>query len=113
MSRSLSLGLALLAFSLAAAAQTPIADLVKPPADARHFVIQSPGIKHGDSWMWVADGKRMGREGFNLRGQVFEFDSVGKAGQDGMPASIIIRGVTPSGDAGETFSIANGKATWK
>ena len=55
----------------------------------------------------------MGRESINLRGQVFELDSSGKAGADGMPASIVIRGVTPQGDAGETFTIAGGKASWK
>jgi hypothetical protein len=55
----------------------------------------------------------MGRESMNLRGQVFELDSSGKAGADGMPATITIRGVTPQGDAAETFTIAGGKASWK
>ena len=49
----------------------------------------------------------------NLRGQVFELDSSGKAGADGMPATLTIRGVTPQGDAGETFTVAGGKASWK
>ena len=63
-------------------AQVPASDLAKPPANARHFVIQSTGGKHGDSWSWVtADGTRMGRESMNLRGQVFELDSSGKAGR--------------------------------
>jgi hypothetical protein len=35
----------------------------------------------------------------NLRGQVFELDFVGKAGADGNPVSIVIRGVTPTGEA--------------
>ena len=65
-----------------ALAQVPAADLAKPPADARHYIIQSTGGKHGDSWTWVApDGTRMGRESMNLRGQVFELDSSGKAGR--------------------------------
>ena len=65
----------------AALAQVPAADLAKPPANARHFVIQSTGGKHGDSWSWVTpDGTRMARESMNLRGQVFEVDSSGKAG---------------------------------
>ena len=65
-----------------ALAQVPPAELAKPPANARHFVIQSTGGKHGDSWIWVAaDGTRMGRESMNLRGQVFELDSSGKAGR--------------------------------
>src|SRR5207344_3572185 len=95
-------------------AQVPAADLARPPSGARHFIIQSTGGKHGDSWSWVAaDGTRMGRESMNLRGQVFELDSSGKAGPDAMPSAIAIRGVTPTGDAGETFVITAGTARWK
>ena len=100
--------------SSAVLAQVPASELAKPPANARHFVIQSTGGKHGDSWSWVtADGTRMGRESMNLRGQVFELDSSGKAGPDAMPSTIAIRGVTPTGDAGETFAISAGTARWK
>jgi imidazolonepropionase-like amidohydrolase len=95
-------------------AQVPVADLAKPPADARHLIIHSTGGKHGDSWMWVAaDGTRMGRESMNLRGQVFELDSSGTPGAGGMPSKLTIRGVTPNGDAAETFNINAGTATWK
>jgi imidazolonepropionase-like amidohydrolase len=95
-------------------AQVPAADLARPPASARHFIIQSTGGKHGDSYTWVApDGTRMGRESMNLRGQIFELDSSGKAGSDGMPSAVAIRGVTPQGDAAETFTIASGSAGWK
>jgi len=95
-------------------AQVPASELAKPPADARHFVIQSTGGKHGDSWIWVAaDGTRMGRESMNLRGQVFELDSSTRAGADGMPSALTIRGTTPQGDAAETFAIASGEARWK
>ena len=95
-------------------AQVPASELAKPPAGARHFVIQSTGGKHGDSWTWVApDGARMGRESMNLRGQVFELESTGRAGADGLPSSVAIRGVTPQGDAAETFSVASGTASWK
>src|SRR5258706_12211077 len=95
-------------------AQVPSAELAKPPAAARHFVIQSTGGKHGDSWGWVAaDGTRMGRESMNLRGQVFELDSSGRAGGDGMLSTLTIRGVTPQGDAAETFMISGGTAAWK
>jgi imidazolonepropionase-like amidohydrolase len=108
------LGSCILFVSAAVSAQTPTDQLAKPPADATHYIIQSTGSKHGDSYIWTtADGTRRGRESFNLRGQVFELDSAGKTGPDGMPASIVIRGVTPTGDAGETFSVAGGKATWK
>ena len=97
-----------------ALAQVPDAELAKPPAEARHFVIQSTGGKHGDSWTWVSpDGARMGRESMNLRGQVFELDSTARAGADGLPSAVAIRGVTPLGDAAETFTITNGTASWK
>ena len=100
-----SLGLTAAAAS-AALAQTPATGLAKPPANAHHFVIESTGGKHGDSWRWIpANGNRMGRESMNLRGQVFEVDSEGKAGADGMPWAVAIRGVTPSGDAAGSFSI--------
>jgi len=102
------------ALTSAVAGQTPVQELAKPPATARHFIIQSTGGRHGESWMWdTPDGARMGRESMNLRGQVFELDSSGKAGSDGMPAAITVRGFTPQGDAGETFTIAAGTAQWK
>jgi imidazolonepropionase-like amidohydrolase len=108
-----SLGLTA-AVASAALAQTPATDLAKPPANAHHFVIESTGGKHGDSWSWIAaNGNRMGRESMNLRGQVFEVDSEGKAGADGMPWAVAIRGVTPSGDAAETFTISAASARWK
>jgi len=67
-------------------AQVPAADLMKPPADARHFIIESTGGKHGDSWSWVAaNGTRMGRESMNLRGQIWEIDYTGTPGADEMP----------------------------
>jgi len=104
----------LIAAAVTAFAQVPASELAKPPANARHFVIQSTGGRHGDSWFWVApDGTRMGRESMNLRGQVFELDSSGKAGTDGMPSTIAVRGVTPQGDAGETFSVSGGTSAWK
>lgn len=100
--------------SLSAAAQVPVERLAKPPANATHYVIQSTGTKHGDAWLWTsADGKRMARESWILRGQVFEFDSSGKAGADGMPAALEIRGFSPTGDAAETFTVTGGKASWK
>jgi imidazolonepropionase-like amidohydrolase len=95
-------------------AQVPTAELIKPPADARHFVIESTGGKHGDSWTWVtADGTRLGRESMNLRGQVWEIDYSGKSGADGMPAVLVVRGINPQGDAAESFDISGGAAHWK
>jgi imidazolonepropionase-like amidohydrolase len=106
---------ALLVLAVAPAiAQVPVADLAKPPADAHHYVIESPGGHHGDSWSWIAaDGTRVGRESMNLRGQVWEVDSRSKTGPDQMPASVEIRGSTPQGDAAETFDITGASARWK
>jgi imidazolonepropionase-like amidohydrolase len=112
--RQLLLSTALLSVSAVLLAQTPKDQLAKPPAEARHYVIESTGGKHGDSWMWVSsDGAHMGRESMNLRGQIWEVDSSGKPGTAGFPQSLTVRGVTPSGDAAETFTLANGAARWK
>src|ERR1700730_5469467 len=112
--RTIMLGALCLVFAAAAQAQVPVAELAKPPAGARHFVIQSTGGKHGDSWSWIsADGARMGRESMNLRGQVWEVDYSGTSGADGMPATLTVRGVTPQGDAAEHFEISKGRAHWK
>src|SRR5512133_3069828 len=101
-------------FAAAAGAQTPVGDLAKPPADAEHLIISSTGGKHGDSWIWqTPDGTRMGRESMNLRGQVFETDSATKFGAEGLPTSVTVRGFPPTGDARETFTIADGTASWK
>jgi imidazolonepropionase-like amidohydrolase len=95
-------------------AQVPTSDLATPPANARHFTIVSTAGPHGESWMWTtADGTRMSRESLNLRGQVWEMDATGKPGADGMPAGVTVRGVTPQGDAAETFVIENRRARWK
>jgi imidazolonepropionase-like amidohydrolase len=108
------LGAAAALFASQVWAQTPAADLAKPPPDARHFTISSTGGKHGDSWSWTApDGTRMARENMNLRGQVWDQDYVGKAGADGLPTAMTIHGVTPQGDAAESFSVDGGTARWK
>ena len=36
-----------------------------------------------------------------------------RLGADGMPSEVVIRGVTPQGDAAENFVIADGTAQWK
>ena len=104
----------LLALPSVAWCQASAEQLTKPPAGATHYVIQSTAGKHGDSWLWSApDGTRMGRESMVLRGQVFELESTGKSGPDGMPTSVVIRGSTPAGDAAETFAVRDGRASWK
>lgn len=102
------------ALSFATHAQVEKSALAQPPASATHYIIQSTAGRHGESWRWsTSDGTRMARESMNLRGQVWELDSSGKAGPDGMPARIEVRGVTPTGDAAETFEIVGAKASWK
>jgi imidazolonepropionase-like amidohydrolase len=101
-------------FSSVSLAQVPAADLYTPPAGARHFIIESIAGKHGDSWSWVAaDSTRVARESMNLRGQVWEIDYRGTPGTKGMPSAMVIRGVTPQGDAAESFSTAGGSAQWR
>ncbi len=55
--------------------------------------------------------KQVRDAGLDFRGRIT--DSAGKPGADGMPASLVIRGVSPQGDAGESFAVGGGQATWK
>jgi imidazolonepropionase-like amidohydrolase len=106
---------ALLAASASVAIAEPPAkeQLLVPPANAAHFVVVSTAGKHGDEYMWtMPDGRTALRESILLRGLIFETDETMRVGADGMPSEIVIRGVTPSGDAAENFAIANGIATW-
>lgn len=110
----LLIGVSLIASSAALAA-APVAkeQLLKPPADAEHFVVVSEAGKHGDEWRWkLPDGSMAFRESILLRGLVFEQDEVVHFGPDGTPTKITIRGVTPSGDAAETFAIDKAMAHW-
>ena len=99
----------------ALAAPTPKEQLLKPPPGADHFVILSEAGKHGDIWRWTqADGSIAYRESLLLRGLIFELDEVVRLDSTGRPVNITIRGVTPSGDSAETFSLdASGRAQWK
>jgi len=108
------LSIALLLATAALHAQVPTDQLAKAPQDARQFVILSVAGQHGKAFLWTdADGRRMSRESLLLRGQVWEQDQNVKLGSDGMPSEVVIRGVSPQGDAGETFAVTNGVATWK
>jgi len=112
--RRICLAMLLAACSSAAlAAPTPKEQLLVPPADAAHFVVVSTAGKHGDEYMWtMPDGRLAFRESILLRGLIFETDETMRMGADGMPSELVIRGVTPSGDAAENFAMANGKASW-
>jgi amidohydrolase family protein len=96
------------------AAPVPKEQLLKPPADATHYVVVSDSGKHGDMWRWtLPDGRLAYRHSQSLRGWISEVDQTVRLGADGIPTSIEIRGITPSGDAAETFTLAEGKASWK
>ncbi len=108
--------LLLLAGVSTSALGAPVAkdQLMKPPADAAHFVVVSQAGKHGDQWVWTQpDGSIAGRYTQSLRGWITEIDDVIKLGPDGLPIEMTVRGVTPNGDAAETFAVRDGKATWK
>jgi imidazolonepropionase-like amidohydrolase len=99
--------------SVAIGEPTPKEQLLVPPKDAAHFVVVSTAGKHGDEYMWaLPDGHTAFRQSILLRGLVFETDETMRVGADGMPEEVVIRGVTPSGDAAEKFAISNGSATW-
>jgi hypothetical protein len=98
----------------AVAEPTPKEQLLVPPAGAQHYVVVSEAGKHGDEWRWtLPDGSFAYRQSILLRGLVFEQDEVVKLDAAGKPASITIRGVTPSGDSAETFAIDQATARWK
>src|SRR5207302_7516266 len=99
--------------SAALAEPTPKEQLLVPPADATHFVVVSTAGKHGDEYMWtMPDGRTAFRQSILLRGLIFETDEAVRFGADEMPSDLVVRGVTPSGDAAEMFAIVDGKAKW-
>ena len=105
---------ALLLWTSRTQAQVPVDQLDKPPAGAKVFTILSTSGTNGKAFLWTTrDGAHMSRESILLRGQVWELDQSLKFGSDGMPSAMIVRGVTPQGDAAETFEVHDGKASWK
>jgi imidazolonepropionase-like amidohydrolase len=97
----------------AIAAPVPKEQLLVPPKDATHYVVVSTAGKHGDEYMWsLPDGRLAFRQSILLRGLIFEVDETIKLGADKMPSDIVVRGVTPSGDAGEEFHLRGHEATW-
>ncbi|HEY0597785.1 hypothetical protein [Sphingopyxis sp.] len=92
----------------------PKEDLLKPPADAAHYVVVSEAGKHGDQWRWqLPDGRTAYRWSQELRGWITEMDQVTTFAPGGTVDALTVRGVTMSGDAAEEFRVANGRATWK
>lgn len=101
--------------SVAIADPTPKEQLMKPPADARHYTISSSAGKHGDIWSWtMPDGRRAYRMSMSLRGWITEDDELITPGADGRPTAIAVRGYTDSGDVAEDFNVdSSGVAHWK
>lgn len=93
----------------------PKEQLLVPPAGADHYVVVSSSAKHGDVWRWrQADGSLAFRQSQSLRGWITETDAVVRLDTAGNPTEIVVRGVSPSGDAAETFRLgADGRAVWK
>jgi imidazolonepropionase-like amidohydrolase len=115
MTRSLIAGLMLAFIAVPAFAQTPAADLAKPPANAQVVTITSgEGIRHGQVSSWVTkDGTHWSRMSFNLRGFVNEIDQQMRFAKDGAIEKLVVRGFTPSGDAAENYESKNGSYSFK
>ncbi|MBO9714927.1 amidohydrolase family protein [Sphingomonas sp.] len=111
---ALACSCAALAAAVPAAAQTPKDQLLVPPADAQKLVIISAAGQHGTSFLWRgADGSYVSRESMLLRGMVWEQDETIHVDGAGRIDKVVVRGVTPAGDAAETFAIESGRARWK
>jgi len=105
---------AALCFAPAGLAQVPANQLMKPPEAAQKFVVVSTAGQHGTSALWKSsDGSVSSRESILLRGMVWEQDEAIHFGSNGQPDRITVRGVTPFGDAAETFIINDKEARWK
>src|SRR5215471_12588488 len=94
--------------------QVPTDQLIKPPSTAQKFVVISTAGPHGTSALWKSsDGSVLSRESILLRGMVWEQDESIHFGPNGLPDRITIRGVTPIGDAAETFAVSDREGRWK
>ena len=98
----------------AALVPVPKEQLLKPPADAVHYVVVSEAGKHGDQWRWqLPDGRTAYRWSQELRGWITEMDQVTTFAADGTVQATVVRGVSMTGDAAEEFRIEDGRARWK
>jgi cytosine/adenosine deaminase-related metal-dependent hydrolase len=97
-------------------AQTPVSKLATPPSDAKVWTISNNnGAQlHGTISMWTdTGGTHWTRFSMNLRGFKSEVDQQQRFAPDGELQSLVVRGFTPSGDAGETYQVENGSYSWK
>ncbi len=100
--------------SASASTPVPTEQLLRPPADAVHYVVVSEAGKHGDQWRWaLADGRIAYRWSQELRGWITEMDQVTRFAPDGTVQALEVRGVTMSGDAAEVYRVENGRASWR
>jgi imidazolonepropionase-like amidohydrolase len=98
----------------AASKPVPKEELLKPPADADHYVVVSEAGKHGDQWRWkLPDGRIAYRWSQELRGWITEMDQVDTLAPDGSIQALTVRGVTMTGDAAEEYRVEGGQAKWK
>src|SRR6188474_167544 len=80
------------------AAPATKAELMTPPAGARHYTISSSAAKHGDVWSWtMPDGRIAYRMSMSLRGWVTETDQVTTLDPTQRATAIAIRGFTDEG----------------
>lgn len=97
----------------ASANPVPKEDLLVPPDDAWRYVIVSESNTHGDEWRWTTeDGAIAFRKSQSLRGWITEIDATVTLDEDGDPASLRIRGVTPNGDAAEMMATGPEGIRW-
>ena len=115
MIRFLLAALAISAFTSATIASEPVPkeSLLAPPADATRYVIVSDTNTHGDEWRWeTEEGAIAFRKSQTLRGWITETDALVVMGYDGKPLRIMIRGVTPRGNAAEEMVTDENGIRW-
>ena len=107
--------LAVLGFTPVVAGSEPVPkeSLMTPPDDATRYVIVSDTNTHGDEWRWeTEDGAIAFRKSQSLRGWITETDALVVLGYDGKPLKILIRGVTPDGNAAEEMETDENGIRW-
>ncbi len=98
-----------------ATATTPVPkeQLLVPTSAADHYLVVSDAGKHGDMWRWqLPDGRTAFRHSQSLRGWISETDATVRYGPEGRITELLVRGITPSGDAAERYTEAGGTARW-
>ncbi|HEU4498357.1 MAG TPA: hypothetical protein VFR60_03370 [Sphingomicrobium sp.] len=87
--RDLVAALAAISIASSANAQVPRDQLLKPPADARQFVILSSVGPHGSYSTWtMPDGTLAARQSMLLRGLTWELDQTTSLGPNGLPTKV-------------------------